>query len=770
MDRKLARRMARLAAQLILLALTLAVCRVLAQTQASKEAGLTVEKIFSRPGLALPLLRSVEWSPDGKLLSYAQPAVDTPSRIEVRAIDLAHPEAEPRLLVDSEKLQELLPPSKKKASQATGLGRITPQQYQWAPDGKALLFSSDDNLYWFDLARQTGKPLLEERSGEGASISNARISPDGRWVSFVRDHDVWAVEVASGKETQLTFGGSEELLHGELDWVYPEELDIREAYWWSPDSSRIAFLEMDERPVTKYPLVDLLSYTGQTEWERYPKAGDANPIVRVGVVNAPGEDLHKLPVRWMDTGADTNIYLARVNWLRDSRWLAIQRLNRKQNKLDVLVASEATGGSRVLLTEEDPHWINLNDDLYFFPDGKRFLWSSEIPRTGTNTYPNPGGYRHLYLYDLEGNLTRQLTHGDWEVTAVNGVDTEHGFVYFTATEVSVRERHLYRLAIDTGETKRLTLDAGTHRVSISPDARFLVDTHSTVTAPPVQYLHRVDLPYHVAEARRLAGGRTPALEAMRLGPDEWHTIPANDGTLLQAKLIKPANFDPAKKYPAIVSLYGGPHAQLVVDGWVGGGFLFDELLAQHGYLVLTLDNRGAAGRGHAFEAPIDRRFGELELADQLAGVAWLKKLVFVDPQRIGVHGWSYGGYMTLTAMFHAPDAFKAGFAGAPVTDWRDYDTIYTERYMGTPLENPGGYKNSSPVHFAAQLRGKLLIVAGTGDDNVHFANTVQLSEALIEAQKYAEIQIYPGRGHGISDPPAQMHVFRRALQFFLDNL
>ena len=769
MDRTLVHRFVRFHTLISLAALILIPFPAFAQTQApAADGSLSVEKIFTRPGLTLPLLRGVQWSPDGKLLSYAQPAGGTPPKMEVRAIDLAHPEGEARLLVDSEKLQELLPPSKKKASQATGLGRIAPQQYQWSPDGKDLLFPSDDNLYWFDLATQKEKALLAERTGADAAISSAKISPDGHWVSFVRNHDVWAVELASGRETQLTFGGSEDVLHGELDWVYPEELEIREAYWWSPDSKRIAFLELDERPVTKYPLVDLLSVSGQTEWEPYPKAGAANPVARVGVVELPGGDSAR-PPKWMATGEDKEVYLARVNWV-DGKSLLIQRLPRSQRKLDLLLADAADGATRIVLSEEDLHWLNLGDDLYVFPDGKKFLWSSEVARTGGNASPNPGGYRHLYLYDIEGKLLRQLTHGDWEVIGVNAVDAKNGFVYFTATEVSVRERHLYRLSLETGEMKRLTLDAGTHGALLAPDERFFVDIYSNATTPPVQYLQRTDGPHRVAEARRLAGGPTPALEAARLGPIEWMTVPTKDGSLLQARLLKPLSFDPARKYPLVVSLYGGPHAQLVVDQWAGSGFLFDELLAQNGYLVLTLDNRGSSGRGHTFESPIDRHMGEIELADQLAGVAWLEKLGYVDSARIGVRGWSYGGYMTLTALFHAADVFKAGFAGAPVTDWKNYDTIYTERYMGTPQENPAGYHDSSPVNYVAALRGKLLVVAGTGDDNVHFANSVQLSEALINAQKYAEIQLYPGRGHGISDQPAQIHVFRRVLKLFLDNL
>jgi dipeptidyl-peptidase-4 len=724
--------------------------------------------IYAHPGLAAPLARGVAWSPDSRLLSYLQ-TTGSAGKTELWAIETSRLHEPARLLVDSEALGELLPALRH--TQATGLGRLAPREYVWAPSSKALLFIGDDNLYWYDLGAKTPKRLLaggpESETGE---IADARISPDGKWVSFVRNHDLWLVEVATGRELQLTRGGSEDVRHGELDWVYPEELELHRAYWWSPDSSQIAFLEMDERAVTKYPLVDFLSVDGEISWEPYPKAGEANPMVRVGVIQVPTMEKLEVTPRWVNTGADTDVYLARVNWLPDGQHLAIERLSRSQKKLDLLLADTSTGAARVLLSEEDPHWINLSDDLYFFPDGERFLWSSESSGVPGALHPNPGGFRHLYLYGANGELMKQLTHGEWEVTSVNAVDTQRNIVYFTASEASVRERQLYEMDLDSGEMERLTRDSGTHEVSFSPDRRFYVDTFSNAMTPRAQYLLRADSPHSFAAARRIAGGASPVLESKRLLPIEWLAVPGDDGTLLQAMVIRPPNFDAQRKYPVVARLYGGPTEQLVVDAWGGNSFLFNELLAEKGFLVFTVDNRGSSGRGHAFESPIDRHLGERELADQLAAVNWLKRQPYVDGSRIGVWGWSFGGYMTLMAMFRAPDVFRVGFAGSPVSDWRQYDTIYTERYMGTPEENPQGYRSSSPVNFAANLGGRLLIAVGTADDNVHFGNTAELAEALIHAGRYADVQLYPGRGHGISDQEAELHLFRRVLQFFLSNL
>src|SRR6266436_1821310 len=394
-----------------------------AQQPARASKALTVERIYSQPSLSGRLTRGLAWTPDGKGLSYFETKdFSKDAKTELWVMDAAS--GERRLLIAADKLESILPAETSRATQATGLGRRAPSQYQWAPDGMGILFQGPTALAWLDIMKsQTGRTLV---SGK-ATLADPKISPDGRFVSFVRDHNLWLVNLADGKERAITQGGTEEIRKGELDWVYPEELDIKTAYWWAPDSSSIAYLEMDERKVSQYPLVDFSSPSGEAEMERYPTAGGVNPIVRVLVASLSGGE-----PRAMDTGAETEIYIPRVNWLPDSKHVAIQRLNRAQTTLDLLVADSATGKSRVALSESDTNWINVHDALYFLKDGKRFLWASER-----------SGYRHLYLYDLDGKQLAQLTKGDWEISALEAVDESKGLIYFTATEKSALERHLY---------------------------------------------------------------------------------------------------------------------------------------------------------------------------------------------------------------------------------------------------------------------------------------------------------------------------------------
>ncbi len=706
---------------------------------------LTVERIYSQPSLSGRLTRGLTWTPDGKQVSYFETkGSGRDAKTELWAMDAAS--GERRLLVAADKLEAILPADISRPTQATGLGRRAPSQYQWAPDGTGILLQSPTALAWLDVKSQTGRTLV---SGK-ATLVDPKISPDGRNVSFVRDHNVWLVNLADGKERTITRGGTEEIRKGELDWVYPEELDIKTAYWWAPDSSAIAYLEMDERKVSQYPMVDFSSPSGEAEMERYPIAGGANPIVRVLVASLNGGE-----PRVMDTGAETDIYIPRVNWLTDSRHLAIQRLNRTQTALDLLIADAATGKTRTALTENDPYWLNVSDDLYFLKDGKRLLWSSES-----------SGYRHLYLFDLEGKQLAQLTKGEWEVSTVDGIDEAKGLVYLTAAEKSPLERHVYRVALDGTGFARITQDAGTHAAVFSPNAAAFYDTYSNTEAPPRQDLYRAD----GSRIATINENKVSELADYRLSPMEFLTVKSNDGAQLNASIIKPPDFKPQKKYPVLVYTYGGPHAQVVRNAWGGANFLWHQLMAQKGYIIFSLDNRGSAGRGHAFESPLHFRLGALELSDQRDGVQHLKSLPYVDSNRIGIWGWSYGGHMTLHAMFEAGDDFKVGFAGGPVTDWRYYDSIYTERYLGLPQKNEKGYQDSSPVKYAAQLKGKVLIAHGTGDDNVHFANTLSVINDLIEAGKYVEVLAFPGRGHGVSDPPARRVLMQRVTQFFLDNL
>ncbi|HWZ96715.1 MAG TPA: DPP IV N-terminal domain-containing protein [Candidatus Dormibacteraeota bacterium] len=706
---------------------------------------LTVERIYSQPSLSGRLYSGLAWTPDGKWLTYLETkGRGKDARKELWSISATT--GERKLLVSAEKLESALSEDKSKPTQATGLGRRAPAEYRWAPNGSAILFVGPNSLAWYDLKTEKSQGLL---SGK-AAIADAKISPDGKWVSFVREHNLFAVSTMDAKEHALTTGGTEEIRKGELDWVYPEELAISTAYWWAPDSSAIAFLEMDERKVTKYPMVDFASYSGEADEEQYPVAGGNNPVVHVYVVAAGGGK-----ARLMDTGAETNNYIPRVQWFTDSKRVAIERLNRKQNQLDLLAAEAGTGKSATIFTDTDDYWVNVSDDLYFFKDGKRFLWSSE--RTG---------YRHLYLYDLSGKQLAQLTKGEWEVSKLEAVDEAKGIAYFTATEKSPLERHLYRVNLDGSGFSRITKEDGVHGINISPDAAAFADTYSRAGTPAQQFLLRTD----GSSIATLNENQVPELADYHLSPMEFLKVKAHDGAELNAWMIKPPNFDPSKKYPVLTYTYGGPGVQIVMNSWSGATFLWHQMMAQKGFIIFALDNRGSTGRGHVFEEPIRMRLGAQELSDQKDGAAWLKMQPYVDADHIGIWGWSYGGHMTLHLMFEDSEDFKAGFAGGPVTNWHFYDSIYTERYMGLPQENEKSYQDSSPSEKAGQLRGPLLIAHGTGDDNVHFANTLKLVDELIAKGKYVEVMAFPGRGHGVSDPPARVVLMNRVTKFFLDNL
>ena len=734
----------------VALALSLGSALSLADPKPSKP--LTVERIYSAPSLSGYLARGVEWSPDGKRISFLDRRA---SSLEMSTIDAVT--SERKVLVNSDVLTEVMQPERKQNIQSTGLGRVQADNYRWSPSGNSLLFIGGSSLVLLDLKTMDSKPLV---TGD-AAIEDPKFSPDGKWVSYVRDANLWLVDVATGKSRALTTGGSEEVLKGQLDWLYPEELDCFTAYWWSPDSSKIAYYQMDERPVTKYPLVDMSSPIGATEYERFPQAGEANPIVHVGVIPVAGGETN-----WMDTGTNTDVYLPRVVWLRDSRRVAIERLNRAQTRLDLLFCKADTGGCQTTFTDTDKYWINLSDDLYFFSDGKRFLWSSE--RTG---------FRHYYLYDMSGKQLDQLTSGDWGITGTGGfgpgtdshpaVDEPHDSLYFMSNKDDVLGTQIYRLSLKDKSITRLTRQNGTHEVIFAPDASGFVDAYSNAMTPPHQDLYRAD----GSRVSVIEENKVTELSEYQLSRVEFLNVAADDGTKLYAYMIRPPDFDASRKYPVLVYVYGGPGIQDVRDQWDASDHLWLEMMAENGYIVFSLDNRGSFQRGHAFETPIYRHFGKVELQDQLAGVKYLKSLPYVDASRIGITGWSYGGTMTLVAMFNAPDAFKAGVSVAPVTDWRLYDTAYTERYMGLPQDNPEGYDDSSQANHVTGLQGKLMLVHSTGDDNVHFTNTAELLNDLIQVGKYPEnLMIFPGRGHGINDVPARVELYRKITDFIQKNL
>jgi dipeptidyl-peptidase 4 len=714
-------------------------------TLATKPGALTVKRIFSDASLSGSLMRGIDWTPNSKRLSYFQENISGKApKTELWAIDSAT--REHLLLLSAEKLETVLPASPRKQSQATTAPQQVSPRYHWAPGADALLLEGPHALAYVELKNQTARVLVSGKE----DLSDAKISPDGKYVSFVRAHNLWLVSITDGKERALTTRGSEEVRKGELDWVYSKEFGISTGYWWAPDSSAIAYLEMDERKVPQFPLVDFESFTGETELQRYPVPGSANPVVRVLVAGVAGGE-----ERPMDLGMETDIYIPRLNWLPDSKHIAIQRLNRTQTILDLLLADTTTGKSATLLSDKDAYWINVGNDLHFLKNGKCFLWSSER-----------SGYRHLYLYDLSGKEVSQLTKGDWEVSHVDAVDEVKGLVYFTATEKSPLERHLYRVGLDGGGFTRITTPEGTHAVNFSPDAASYMDTYSNASRPPRQDLYRAD----GSKLATLNENEVSDLKEYHLSQMEFFTINSHDQVPLNCSMIKPPNFDPARKYPVLVYTEGGPHEQVVVNAWGGNRFLWHQLMAQKGYIIFSLDNRGSAGRGHLFEEPIHYRFNAQELSDQLDGAQWLKSQPYVDANRIGIWGWGYGGHMTLHAMFKASQVFKVGFAGAPVTDWHFYDTVYTERYIGLLPMHEESYQESSPVENAQNLKGKLLIAHGTNDDNVHYENTLALLDELIEAGNYVEVLSFPGRGHEVSDPAALRFLWDRVTKFFLDNL
>ncbi len=618
---------------------------------------------------------------------------------------------------------------------------------EWDRDGERGVFTFGGDV--FLIQRSNGR--IERVTDTDGEEKNPSFSPDGGMLAYTRGNDLYTMDLAGHTEFRHTATGSDSLLNGTLDWVYMEELftrgDVR-AHWWSPDGTQIVFLEINESPVPVYPIVDQIPTRASYTLQHYPRPGDPNPVVRVGVVPVRGGD-----VVWTDVDTRDDSYIARVYWTGDSHAVAIEKINRAQDHLTLFFADPATGSADVGMEEGSPTWVNVNDDKHYYQKKRQFLWGSERD-----------GHNHLYLFNLDGSLIRQVTRGDWEVIELDGVDEKKGRIFFTANEGSVLEQHLYQISENGKDMKRLTSEEGTHRTSMSPDFKYFVDAFSSHVRPT-----RVSV--HAANGKKLfdVGDQlTPALKAMKYPVPEFFTI-EHEQRVYQCRLWKPLDMDPSKKYPVLVFVYGGPHSQVVQKAWSRQD-LWHACMASRGYLVFSIDNRGSFGRGKAWEEPLLKRMGDIELQDQVAGVEYMKSLPYVDPERIGVWGWSYGGYMTLMSMFNAPDVFRAGVAVAPVTDWRLYDSIYTERYMKLPADNASGYDESAPLTHAGKLKGNLLVMQGDADDNVHMQNTVALTRKLIDAGKDFDLMFYPQRDHGIAAPADRIHLYRKMTEFFDRNL
>ena len=728
---------------------------------------LTIEQIFAEGGVTGRAPETIKWSPDGTKVSFVQ-RDDAGEHGELWYVDTAT--GEKKILVSEAKLSQLAPPTSKihDEREKERVMRYHVAAYTWSPDSKHLLFDSQGQLWYYSLDTGTAVQLTSSPDPS----EDPKFSPDGNRLTYVRKHNLYVHPVSEQtgerpitreekerkKDKDKDKDGDTEkednILNGEVDWVYAEELAVRSNFFWSPEGREILFLQMDETRVPTYPITDWLPTHPHVDEEKYPKAGDPNPSVRLGVVGSNGGKVH-----WIKLTDDDDTYLPRFGWIREG-WAWAEILNRKQDVLDLYFIDTKSGKSRKVLTESAPDaWVNVNDDFRILKSGDRFLWTSWRD-----------GHTHIYLYSFnapdplaaDAKLERQLESGDYEVIAINGVDEASGAVFFTANKGDPRQEKLFSAKLDGSGVQSLSSESGNYAASFADDGKHFVETHSAALTPP-----RISVCAPGGACQKIWESRSVAdYELIAPQPLEFK---AEDGTVLYGDLILPRNADASQKIPLIVYIYGGPAGQTVQDAWMGSMTLFHQILAREGFAIFSVDNRGTPNRGKKFSAATRLQFGGIELKDQLTALDQLyAKFPQLDHNHTAIWGWSNGGSMTLYALTHS-DRFKAGISVAPVTSCRNYDSIYTERYMSLPKDNASGYDDSI-VSAAGNLRGSLLLVHGTSDDNVHFQNTIQMTDALIRAQKQFRLMVYPGKTHGIGGTGTRTQLFHMMDDFWNKEL
>ncbi len=722
---------------------------------------LSLERLFSAPDLSGPALRSVKISPDGKLIAYLQARGDDKDRYDLWAYDVTakrHRQlVDSRTLAGADRALSADEEARRERQRTSALSGIV--EYSFAPDSRHLLIPLNGDLYVYDLARKP-QDAVQRLTNTAAYETDARFSPRSHYVSFVRDQNLYVIDLANGTERAVTREGTGLVSYGMAEFIAQEEMDRDTGYWWSPDERRIVVARVDETPVNEVERFEIQASGARIVRQRYPATGTANARVELFVADL-GSDV-RMP---LDLGGG-DYYLPRVDWFPDSRGIAVQRQGRDQKTLE-LIRYDLGGRGRVLITEHSDSWVPLHHELTFLEKSPQFIWAS-----------SRDGFQQLYLYGNDGALVRKLTPGDYMVTgvspegAVRAVDEHPGArrVYFTANLPSPLERQLFWVSLDKpGQPQQITRDAGTHGITMSQNGSVFVDTFSNIDTPPQVTLRNakgevvtVMVPNVLNDAHPYGPFLDEHVHA------EFGTLAAADGQPLYYKLLKPRRLEPGKRYPVLVDVYGGPGVQRVANAW---GNLFHQYLVQHGYVVFMLDNRGTGFRGTMFETtvlgPRGGRLADVEVQDQVRGVEFLRTLPYVDGQRIGIFGWSFGGYLSLMCLMRAPDAFAAGIAGAPVTDWSLYDTHYTERYLSTPQLNPEGYAASNVLTYAAGLRRPLLLVHGMADDNVLFANSTALMKRLQDLQKPFDLMTYPGGKHGlIRQNVTGLHAHSQIVRFF----
>ena len=725
-----------------------------ANCSSSARQSLTLERLHAEPALAGPGVRQLKISPDGKRVTFLRGSEADQFRLDLWQFDVQQKCT--RRLLDSSLLapQETLSieeQARRERLRSADLSGIV--DYDWSPDGRQLLVPLADKLYLLDLAQPAMPPTV--RLVASGNVQDAKISPLGRYLSFVRAQNLFVIDLMNGEQRQLTSDGGGAIHNGEAEFVAQEEMHQRSGYCWAPDDSAVAFKRFDEALVPMVRRVEMhAGHTSLVE-QRYPAAGEPNVLVSLMLL-APASGL----LREIDLGPQPDMYLVRFDWSANGAQLLYQRQSRNQQTLELVAVDAATLAQRILITETSPTWVSIHADLHFLKLSDGFIWSSE--RSGRN---------HLYLHDQDGQLRHPISSGAWGIDRLLGVDEKTGRVYVASNRDCVSEQQTYALALD-GSTAdsalRITQGDGWHESEFAPDCAFFVDTFSTPDTPPQVSIRSADgclLAWLEHNAMTAAHPYAPYLEAHL--PTCYGSLRSGDGQTLHYSLIKPAHFDPSVRYPVFLSTYGGPQAQHVSRRW---GNLFDQTMAQQGFVVFRLDNRGSARRERMFTDVIYQNLGACEVADQLAGIDWLAGQSFIDATRIGVFGWSYGGFMALRLLAQASHKIALGVAVAPVTDWALYDTHYTERYLGKPGDNPAVYKESGVLAHLDGLSSPLLLMHGMADDNVLFDHSTRLIDALVERGVQFDLMTYPGAKHGIASRAQQRHVLGMIAAFFQNRL
>ncbi len=634
------------------------------------------------------------------------------------------------------------------------------QDYQFSADESKLLIKTDVESIWRRSTREnyfiydfeTGRTQKLTESDQKQQY--AQLSPSGEKAAFVQENNLYWVNLSTGEETAITTDGKfNKIINGAADWVYEEEFGFAKAWSWSPDGEKIAFYRFDESDVKEFFMTEWGElYPGLTRF-KYPKAGEENSVIKIGVY-----DLDEDNTVWMDIGSENDQYIPRINWTKDSGTLAIRRMNRLQNKQDLMLANTNTGDTEIIKTEESDAWIDVNDNLIFLENGEEFVYTSE-----------ESGYNHIYLYNLDGELIRQVTEGDWEVTDYLGYNERTERFYFVSSEESPLERHLYSIRRDGSNKRKMTDSEGWHSINMSRDLKYYINTSTSASTPPQYTLHNIN----GKQVRMLEDNEElrDTLADYVFPQKEFIKIPLQQATL-NGYMMKPHNFDASKEYPVLFYVYGGPGSQTVQKSFsTSQRPLWHRYLASQGYIIVSVDNRGTGARGRDFEKQIYKKLGQYEVEDQIDAAKYLvEEYDFIDENRVGIWGWSYGGYMSTLALAQGNDIFSTAIAVAPVTSWKYYDTIYTERFMQTPEQNPEGYSKGSPLTYANQITGNYLLVHGTGDDNVHFQNTVEMIDRLVAANVQFETMFYPNRNHGIYGGNTREHLYKMLTDYILENL